>query len=169
MRVTTAANVAVNLTPEYLDSLSRGDVQSWTLLSAAAINGRQLLEPSVSILDESVAQGLFTDFDIDTSTITLEVYSALPGDANGDKTVDAGDLNALALNWRKTNAVSWNQGDFNADGSIDASDLNDLALNWQGIANAAPSAVTVPEPSGVWVTISTVLLFMCRRRNRLHT
>lgn len=78
----------------------------------------------------------------------LRSYSR--GDANLDGTVDAADLNAMALKWSE-NIVKWSQGDFNADGFIDAKDLNALALNWQetALANSSTqdSASAAPLPS----------------------
>ena len=65
------------------------------------------------------------------------------GDANLDGSVDAGDLNALALSWQDS-VASWSGGDFTADGIVDAGDLNLLALNWQ---DSIPVAAAVPEPN----------------------
>ncbi len=68
------------------------------------------------------------------------------GDTNLDGTVDATDLNALALNWQQ-DVQQWSAGDFDASGSVDAADLNELALNWR---NSIPRAVApVPEPAGL--------------------
>ena len=72
------------------------------------------------------------------------------GDANLDGSVNATDLNALALSWR-TNTTSWAHGDFTADGKVDAADLNALALNWRRGVVAAPSVAAVPEPGALSV------------------
>ena len=40
-----------------------------------------------------------------------------------DGTVDATDLNSLALNWQSA-ANKWSDGDFNADGMVNVADLN---------------------------------------------
>ena len=53
----------------------------------------------------------------------------LPGDANLDGKVDAGDLNALAVHWQQPNA-GWCGGDINLDGNVAADDLNQLAMRW---------------------------------------
>ena len=66
----------------------------------------------------------------------------LHGDANLDGTVNALDLNALALNWQQS-VIGWCAGDFTADGIVNSQDLNQLALNWQ--ADAAAAAARLPR------------------------
>lgn len=84
------------------------------------------------------------------------------GDANLDGSVDAGDLNILALNWRRDVAL-WSAGDFNADGSVDAGDLNELALNWR---QPIPLGASVPEPSSLLLTVVALTLICQRRKHR---
>jgi hypothetical protein len=55
--------------------------------------------------------------------------SKIPGDANGDKSVDVGDLGILAANYGGT-GKSWAEGDFNGDGLVDVGDLGILAANY---------------------------------------
>lgn len=69
----------------------------------------------------------------------------LDGDANLDGTVNAQDLNRLALRWQQP-IDQWSQGDFNSDGLANAADLNVMALNWQRSIIAAASPTAVPEP-----------------------
>ena len=83
----------------------------------------------------------------------------IEGDANGDRLVDAIDLNAMALNWQQAVENGPIDGDFNSDGFVDAGDLNLLALNWQfGIETpvdlsfelaweSALTAAAVPQPA----------------------
>ena len=80
--------------------------------------------------------------------------SYLVGDANLDGSVDAQDLNALALTWQTANAM-WTDGNFTgADTNV--ADLNALALNWQqSVAEAAPSAA-IPEPCGLWLLVLAI-------------
>ena len=61
----------------------------------------------------------------------VEIIATQPGDANGDRMVDAADLNVLALKWQSPTENGSADGDFNGDGRVDASDLGVLALNWQ--------------------------------------
>ena len=70
----------------------------------------------------------------------------LSGDADLSGTVDANDLNAMALNWQE-NVTTWSGGDFTADGMVTPADLNELALNWRRSIPSAASPEGVPEPS----------------------
>ena len=88
----------------------------------------------------------------------------LAGDSNLDGSVDATDLNNLALNWRR-NVTEWSGGDFTADGIVNAADLNALALNWRNsIAMASATNAPVPEPSvlALAVPIAGIALFWRR-------
>ena len=85
------------------------------------------------------------------------------GDSNLDGTVNAADLNNLALNWRKNGAPSWSGGDFWANGIVDSTDLNALALNWrQSIPMASSESVAVPEPTA-WLLMILGITLACRR------
>lgn len=86
----------------------------------------------------------------------------LHGDSNLDGSVDATDLNNLALSWQQ-DVERWSGGDFDADGRVDVADLNKLALNWRGsILAAAADNSPVPEPSTLFLTVVGLTL-ACRR------
>ena len=88
----------------------------------------------------------------------------LTGDANLDGEVNAADLNALGLQWQES-AFGWCSADFDASGFVNAVDLNLLGLNWrQQVAPAAASAVSVPEPSGVFLAVILLLCLPLSRR-----
>lgn len=57
-----------------------------------------------------------------------QVLVKLPGDVNGDSTVDSTDLGLLGLAWPPGLYVE--QCDFNFDGVIDSTDLGTLGINW---------------------------------------
>lgn len=59
------------------------------------------------------------------------IYTFLPGDANGDGTVDINDLNIVLNSMRTGAAGTWADGDFNGDGVVDISDFN-LLLSYYG-------------------------------------
>jgi hypothetical protein len=61
----------------------------------------------------------------------------IPGDANGDRMVDVGDLGILAANYGKLFGANWAQGDFNGDGAVDVGDLGILAANYGTNASSA--------------------------------
>ena len=103
--------------------------------------------------------------DGDDRTAWVELRGTFVGDVDLDGQVNAADLNALALNWRADDAISWAQGDFNGDGLVNAIDLNDLALNWQSGVMQADSAV--PEPSTtVLLLLGSTIMLNGRRRMR---
>jgi hypothetical protein len=71
----------------------------------------------------------------------------MPGDANGDGTVDIADLSVLLSNYDKT-GMTWSQGDFNADGTVDISDLSNVLTNYDKTASSPLAGCkAVPEPS----------------------
>jgi hypothetical protein len=73
---------------------------------------------------------------IDDLLITDGEVQRVPGDANGDKMVDVGDLGILAANYGGI-GKNWSQGDFNGDGLVDVGDLGILAANYGTNANVS--------------------------------
>jgi hypothetical protein len=66
--------------------------------------------------------------------------ATIPGDANGDRIVDIGDLGILAANYGCSGKV-WGQGDFNNDGKVDVGDLGILAANYNAESSGASTFV----------------------------
>jgi hypothetical protein len=144
---------------------SAGDFNEDGVLTAADID---------LLTTEIASQGLDPVFDlsgngvVDEADLTTWLFDAaqhngfseayLTGDANLDGSVDAGDLNNLALSWRQEVSL-WSSGDFTANGTVDAADLNALAINWR---QSIPLAATVPEPSSFFLNLLGVVLMMRR-------
>jgi hypothetical protein len=71
-------------------------------------------------------------------------FSELPGDANGDHTVNFTDLLALAKNYNGT-GQSRPQGDFNSDRVVNFADLLVLSKNYN---RSLPRSIRVAQPDG---------------------
>ncbi len=78
----------------------------------------------------------------------------IPGDADGDRDVDAADAAILAGNWQQTIAGGYSVGDFDLDGDVDDVDATIMAANWTGPLAAASAAV--PEPSTICLVLSSL-------------
>lgn len=98
------------------------------------------------------------------NALTLEWMRTtwIPGDADGDGSVDQTDAAILADHWGALDA-GWTDGDFNDDGVVNAADAAILAANWGSPAGGEARAV-VPEPLGLVLIGSLGLLLAIRRR-----
>lgn len=91
----------------------------------------------------------------------------LIGDSNLDGTIDAADLNAIALRWQTDNA-DWTKGNYSGANN-DAGDLNAMALNWQQTVSpavAASATQAVPEPSSHFLLVVCSLFTLGIHRRR---
>jgi beta-glucanase (GH16 family) len=108
-----------------------------------------------------LSDGLFlNNLTTNATQIIVDLYSALPGDANGDGSVDGSDF--IIWNMFKFQAgTDWTSGDFNGDGVTDGTDF----VIWnQNKFTTAERSVPVPEPQGlIWVVLGAVGCF-CRHR-----
>jgi hypothetical protein len=64
------------------------------------------------------------------SASSVEVRFTLGGDATLNRSVDVGDLGALATNYGTTAGGVWAQGDFDYNGTVDVGDLGALATHY---------------------------------------
>jgi uncharacterized lipoprotein YddW (UPF0748 family) len=93
----------------------------------------------------------------------------MPGDFNGDGTVDDADLTAWSNGFGKATDATAEDGDGDDDGDVDGSDF----LVWQqnvGMTNvaAAPTAAAVPEPSAIALMALAPFLVLFRRGPRVR-
>jgi uncharacterized repeat protein (TIGR03803 family) len=89
---------------------------------------------------------------------TVFSFLVLPGDANGDGTVNGADLNTVLSNYNQS-GMDLAHGDFNGDGTVNGADLNTVLSNYN---QSAAATAAVPEPTspillgivGAWLLFS---------------
>ncbi len=114
------------------------------LLSAATVIGSYATTAASG--DEShLGAGYFLNgISHHTDHVLVDIYAALPGDANGDGTVDGQDF--IVWNNHKFQAnTSWITGDFNGDHMTDGADF----IIWNEYKFQSADFTSVPEPSAV--------------------
>jgi hypothetical protein len=95
-------------------------------------------------------------------TCTYGSMPPIPGDTNGDRSVDATDAQVLATNWgAEVTQGDVTAGDFNDDGWVNLLDAAILAANWTG---SASEGTIVPEPGVLALLLSAGIGLMLRRR-----
>ncbi|HEY6565325.1 MAG TPA: hypothetical protein VIY86_12555, partial [Pirellulaceae bacterium] len=155
----------------YMDPTTPGTLDSFVLITAADIessfdqvvyNGSPLV-PSFGVDNNGsfvshVDDGLFRVVKYGETTMSLQNYAAIPGDANGDRVVDGSDFNIWNTN-KFSPGFGWLSGDFNGDNAVDGSDYNIWNIN----KFTSVDGVLVPEPSGVFVLVAMVGLLGFRR------
>lgn len=124
-------------------SLYGGNVPLNTSAShwADGVMGRVGGASQEAAMDPSLIVGrrkLFTDLDY-AALVDIGWQVASPGDANGDGSIDVGDLGILGAHYG-TGGNRWLQGDFTGDGYVDVGDLGVLGAHYG-------QATVVPEPA----------------------
>ena len=137
---------------DYTEPAQRGTSDEYALLIASDIvgtfdevtfNGETLASAAhYAGLGEGELDGLFRQLAINDTNVTLTNYLALPGDANGDGTVDGPDF--VAWNDHKfTSGTNWTTGDFNGDGITDGQDF----VIWNDHKFTSVDLANVPAPA----------------------
>jgi hypothetical protein len=85
----------------------------------------------------------------------------IPGDADGNGTVDRADFLALAEHFGTTSDAVWENGDFDEDGKIGLADLRIL----QAHLEPPPASSPVPEPATLGVLLAAALAGALRIRH----
>jgi len=88
----------------------------------------------------------------------------VPGDANGDGSIDDLDAAILADHWGAGNAT-WAMGDFDRDGVVGPADASILAANWQ--LGTEQTSASVPVPcTALLAMLGAAALLLCGGRAR---
>jgi probable HAF family extracellular repeat protein len=114
--------------------------------------------------DATVGSG---PFEGDTQGFLLT--AAIPGDANGDGTVDINDLTIVLAHYNQT-GQTWADGEFTGDGTVDINDLTIVLAHYGDTvgSSAAGNPSAVPEPAGLVLLVCgglAALAAALRRRN----
>lgn len=91
----------------------------------------------------------------------------LVGDSDLNGTVEASDLNNMALAWLNESQFNWSNGNFTIAGGpgVRVNDLNGIGLNWQASTAMAAANSSVPEPASIVLVLAGLIgLFVVRRR-----
>ncbi len=103
---------------------------------------------------------LFAFWDSSDPLPSISGPQSLPGDADGNGTVDEADAAILAANWQKIGGATWADGDFNGDGTVNDIDATIMAANWQKTSQSA----SVPEPSSLVLLLGILAMAaFCKR------
>jgi hypothetical protein len=88
----------------------------------------------------------------------------IPGDYNGNGTVEQADLDLVLLNWG-TGGVPGGWVNDLPEGNIDQAELDGVLLNWGNMAAAGLGGSPVPEPaSGILIVLFACVTLAMRRR-----
>ncbi len=149
------SQLTTNLAPTSA-SIAPGALQSYTAALTTDSFGSFSATYTLNLSDENLPGAQATA----PLTISLTGKVALAGDANGDGTVNTLDLNAIATNFGQP-AQAWSDGDFDRNGTVDITDFNALAANFGDTYNPSPTlplGALVPEPSSIFLILTTLLL-----------
>ncbi|MEM8680775.1 MAG: dockerin type I repeat-containing protein [Planctomycetota bacterium] len=163
----------------YIDPAAPGSFDEFTLITANWISGEfDMVTYDGVALDwdftsadsyrSHEGMGLFRLVEYNTDELSLVNYRALPGDANGDGTVDGGDF-VIWNSHKFSSGTDWTTGDFNGDGVTDGQDF----VLWNSHKFTSVGAFdrhVVPEPpGGLLVCYSCLAGWLMRRSGRGST
>jgi len=94
-----------------------------------------------------------------------EIHHLLSGDADGNGTVNGGDLTIVLANYNKTFADNaWAYGDFDGNGTVNGGDLNIVLAHYNQHTDVGAA---VPEPSTCALLAVGALAALAWRRRRI--
>ncbi|MEM6749701.1 MAG: dockerin type I domain-containing protein [Planctomycetota bacterium] len=119
---------------------------------------------SVGISGTTAVVGAYADDDGGGNSGSAYVYKfVLPGDADGNGSVDLFDFHILAANFGASTGNLGEDGDFNGDGVVDLIDFDTLAQNF---GSTSPAVVPAPASLSLLGLASPLLLRGRARRRR---
>jgi T5SS/PEP-CTERM-associated repeat protein len=145
--VTGTATLAGTLTVNLIDGFTPSIGQSFTILTADDVDGQFDTEPPPT------ASNFGFDLIYNPQSVVLTVFSALPGDYNGNGAVDAADY----VVWRKNvGAATLNNRDPNGMGAVGQADYDFWRMHFgQSAGSGAAAGATgsasaaAPEPTSL--------------------
>jgi hypothetical protein len=171
-----AGTLAIEMNAAYPGPTTRGEQTEFQLINTlfgitgsfddVTVNGNSILlsgERSYVGATHTDTDGMFAAYVQDGDSVSLLTYLAIPGDANGDGSVDVSDFNIWNSN-KFQGGNDWSSGDFNGDGITDVSDFN----VWNSNKFTSADTLMVPEPTNVFGLLVVFLFLMTRavRQNR---
>jgi hypothetical protein len=158
--LTSSGNVVGAFLNQIDAALGGGNVHSLTLNTASI--GMKTGTISITSSSQGVENG--------ATNIPITYLVVLPGDYNGDGTVDAGDYVVWRKNSGLTGGASYAKGDGDRDGNVTTSDYtiwrSHFGQTATGAGSAAELASAVPEPSSLALLVIGICL-LGRRPTRL--
>ena len=127
------------------------------VLTAESVIGEFDVEP-----ERHQGYGVFVDVRYESNRVLLDVFKAIPGDANGDGIFNSTDLVQVFVAGQYEDDVegnsTWLEGDWNRDWDFDSGDLV-AAFAYGGYTEASAVAAThsVPEPASLCLTFLGIL------------
>lgn len=175
--VTLSGTIAIT-TPsvggiQYMGPTIRGRMESIMVLGAAALTSSSsaITYNGASVpanlqlyagANQSGLDGVFRNIFVNSTSVHVVHYLALPGDANGDCVVDGSDYGILNAN-RFQHGTNWTTGDFNGDGSTDGSDVG---IYYSNQFTRCSAVEFVPEPCLAVVPLAIGVAVVVRSANQ---
>ena len=159
--VALGAGSTIRVSEAYVQDAATISAEFTLLQSAASLTG-MFDTPADSGIPSHLGDGMFLDsISYLPNAVDMSVYSAIPGDANGDKVVDGADF--VIWNQNKfQSGTDWTTGDFNGDGETNGGDF--VIWNSFKFTELDMNLNAVPEPGGDLLLVVMISCWAWRRR-----